>query len=175
MSNNLKVEASPGTDCVRSSRFHCTLYIVGDRTEPCGTPARIKDCQSESYVTIEGQWANLSWCQAPIWDPRQDFYYSQIVAGFLMWGALSGERAVCRLQLLLALASAVILGSDTLLPQIRVSPNLEGQVPVFTFPTNRTAQLHPHELGSLFVASYDSQGYGGDIRTRLHGASKRGS
>jgi hypothetical protein len=24
------------------------------------------------------------------------------------------------------------------------------------------------ELGSLFVASYDSKGYGGGIRTRLH-------
>jgi hypothetical protein len=26
----------------------------------------------------------------------------------------------------------------------------------------------PQALGSLFVASYDSQGYGGGIRTRLH-------
>jgi hypothetical protein len=32
------------------------------------------------------------------------------------------------------------------------------------------AQLYPQTLGSLFVASYDSQGYGGDIRTRLHTA-----
>jgi hypothetical protein len=30
------------------------------------------------------------------------------------------------------------------------------------------AQLYPQALGSLFVASYDSQGYGGGIRTRLH-------
>jgi hypothetical protein len=47
------------------------------------------------------------------------------------------------------------------------SPNLEGQVPVFISPRNRVAQLYPWELGSLFVASYDSQGYGGGIRTRL--------
>jgi hypothetical protein len=32
---------------------------------------------------------------------------------------------------------------------------------------NRVAQLYPQTLGSLFVASYDSQGYGGGIRTRL--------
>jgi hypothetical protein len=70
--------------------------------------------------------------------------------------------------LLLALASAVILGSDLLLPQIRDSPSLEGQVPVFISPRNRVAQLHPHALGFLFVASYDSQGYDGDIRTHLH-------
>jgi hypothetical protein len=54
------------------------------------------------------------------------------------------------------------------LPQIRDSPNLEGQVPVFISPSNRMAQLYPQALGSLFVASYDSQGYGGGIVTRLH-------
>jgi hypothetical protein len=82
---------------------------------------------------------------------------------------------VCRLQLLLDLASAVILRSESrgthehiLLSQIRDSPNLEGQVPVCISPRNRVARLYPQALGSLFVASYDSQGYGGGIRLRLH-------
>jgi hypothetical protein len=48
--------------------------------------------QSQSYVTTDGQSASLSWCQAPIWGPRLDFYYCQTVAGFIMWGALSEER-----------------------------------------------------------------------------------
>jgi hypothetical protein len=43
-------------------------------------------------------------------------------------------------------------------------PNLEGQVPVFISPRNM-ARLYSQALGSLFVASYDSQGYGGGIRT----------
>jgi hypothetical protein len=30
------------------------------------------------------------------------------------------------------------------------------------------AQLYPRALGSLFVTSYDSQGYGGGILTRHH-------
>jgi hypothetical protein len=51
--------------------------------------------------------------------------------------------------------------------QIRYSPNLEGQVPVFISPRNRVAQLYSQALGSLFIASYDSQGYGGGIRTRF--------
>jgi hypothetical protein len=38
----------------------------------------------------------------------------------------------------------------------------------FRSPRNRVAQLYPQASGSLFVASYDSQGYGGGIRTRLH-------
>jgi hypothetical protein len=48
-----------------------------------------------------------------------------------------------------------------LLPQIRHFLNLEGQVPVFMSSRNRVAQLYPQALGSLFVASYESQGYGG--------------
>jgi hypothetical protein len=54
-----------------------------------------------------------------------------------------------------------------LLSQIRDSPNLEGQVPVFISPRNRASRLYPQALGSLFVDSYDSQGYGGGTRTRL--------
>jgi hypothetical protein len=27
-------------------------------------------CQSQSYITTDGQSASLTWCQAPIWDPR---------------------------------------------------------------------------------------------------------
>jgi hypothetical protein len=80
----------------------------------------------------------------------------------------------CRLQLLLALASAVIFrsgsrGLTTTLYCLRFeTPNLEGQVPVFISPRNRMARLYPQALGSLFVASYGSQGYGEGIRPRLH-------
>jgi hypothetical protein len=70
--------------------------------------------------------------------------------------------------LLLVLASAVILESEShgtyyhiLLSHIRESSNLKGQVPVFISPRNRVAQF------SFFVASYYSQGYGGDIVTYL--------
>jgi hypothetical protein len=47
----------------------------------------------ESYVTTDGQSASLSWNKAPIWGLRPHFYYCQTVAGLLMWGALSDERA----------------------------------------------------------------------------------
>jgi hypothetical protein len=94
-------------------------------------------------------------------------------------GALSLTRErVCRLQLLLGLASEVILGSESrgtrdhiLLSQIRDSPNLKGQVPVFICSRDRVAHLYPKALGSIFVASYDSQGYGGGIRNCLYAGS----
>jgi hypothetical protein len=112
--------------------------------------------QNEIFITVRQ--LRVWWCGAPS----------------LMMGR------VCRLQLLLGLASAVTLGSESrgthdriLLSQIRDSPNLEGQVPVpvFIFPRNKVAHLYPQALGSLFVASYDSQGYGGGIRTRLQAKS----
>jgi hypothetical protein len=62
--------------------------------------------------------------------------------------------------LLLALSSAVVLRFES-------PPILEENVPVFISPRNGVAQLYPQALGSLFVASYDSKGYDGDIRGRL--------
>jgi hypothetical protein len=92
--------------------------------------------------------------------------YSPYVTSSLMRGWV-----LC-LQLPLVLASTVILGSKfrgihdhILLSQIRDSPNLEGQVPVFISPRNRLAQLYPQPMGSLFIASYDSRGYGLGIPT----------
>jgi hypothetical protein len=77
---------------------------------------------------------------------------------------------VCRLQLLLALASTVILRSEfrgthdhNLLSQIRDSPSLKGQVPLFISLMNRVAQLYPQAKGFLYLSSYDSQGYPGVI------------
>jgi hypothetical protein len=51
---------------------------------------------------------------------------------------------------------------------LRPTPNLEDQVSVFMSPSDRVAQLYREAPGSLFVAFYDSQGYGGGILTRLH-------
>jgi hypothetical protein len=82
---------------------------------------------------------------------------------------------VCSLQLLLVLASSFIPMSESrrthdhiLLSQIRDSPNLEDQVPVFISPRKRAVRLYHKTLGSFYVTSYGSQGYGGGIQTRLH-------
>jgi hypothetical protein len=81
---------------------------------------------------------------------------------------------VCPLQWLLVLARVVIRRSESrgthdhiLLSQIRDSAKLEGQVPVFISLRSRMARLFPQAVGSIFVAYYDSQGYGGGIRPRL--------
>jgi hypothetical protein len=58
---------------------------------------------------------------------------------------------------------------------LRPIPNLEDQVSVFMSPSDRVAQLYPQAPGYLFVAFYDSQGYGGGILIRLHTGSVRPS
>jgi hypothetical protein len=92
-----------------------------------------------------------------------------------MWGALSDKRtglsfttAAGPRQRSLSRVRVPWDSRPYLLPQIGDSPNLEGQVPVFISLRKRVAQLYPQALGSLSVASYDSQGYDGDIRPRLH-------
>jgi hypothetical protein len=72
----------------------------------------VESCRVESYVTTDGESASLSWNKAPIWGLRPDFYYYQTVT--VCWcGALClTRRRVCRSQLLMFLASAVILGSE---------------------------------------------------------------
>jgi hypothetical protein len=87
-----------------------------------------RQSQSQSYVTTYGQSASLSWCQAPNYGRSPDLYYCQAVVRLLLCGVVSDERTG-RLILLLAFASAIILGSeshrtqDHILPcQIRDSP-----------------------------------------------------
>jgi hypothetical protein len=48
------------------------------------------------------------------------------------------------------------------------TPNLEDQVSVFMYPSDRVSQLYLQAQSSLFVVFYDSQSYGGDILARLH-------
>jgi hypothetical protein len=95
--------------------------------------------ESESYVTTDGQSAGLSWNKALIWGLRPHFYYWQLRVCWCL--AFSQTRGlVCRLKLLLALTSAVILGSESLGTRLAT---------IFCCLRFET---------SLFVASYDSQG-----------------
>jgi hypothetical protein len=109
--------------------------------------------QSQSYVTTDGRSATLSWNTAPIWGLRTDLYYCQTVADLLIWGALSDERT--------GLSFTIAVGPrQRIHSRVRVSWDWRPYFTVFRFET------------SLFVASYDSQGYGGGIRPRLHTENK---
>jgi hypothetical protein len=127
--------------------------------------------QSQSYFTTD-----FVLERSPLRLTTSNFIFPLNTCGYSPYVISSLTRGrVCRLRLLLVLASAVILRSESggthdhiLLSQIWDSPNLEGQVPVFISPRDRMAQLYSQALGTLFVASHDSEGYGGGIRPRLH-------
>jgi hypothetical protein len=96
--------------------------------------ARLSSSGTQDQIFITVRQLGVCWCGVP----------------FLTRGW------VCRLQLLLALSRAVILGFEScrchdhiLLSQIWDCPSLEGQVPIFISPKNRVAQLYPQALGSF--------------------------
>jgi hypothetical protein len=103
-----------------------------------------KQSQSQNYVTTDGQSASVSWNIAPIWGLRPDFCYCQTLAGLLMRSALSLTRDNCSWP-----SSAQSFSGPTPVGLVTIIYSLR-------FAT------------SLFVASHDSQGYGGGIRLRLH-------
>jgi hypothetical protein len=82
-------------------------YVTTDGQSATNTQSRSQNC-----VTTDGQSASLSWNKPHIWGLRQDFYYSVTVAGLLMWALSLTRVRFYRLQLLLALASVVILWSE---------------------------------------------------------------
>jgi hypothetical protein len=132
--------------------------------------------QSQIYVTTDGQSASLSWCQAPIWGLRPYFYYCHTVADLLMCVTLSDERT----DLSFTIAAGPRKHSHS---RVRVPPDSwpyftlsdsrlsqpVGPSPRIYIFRNKEAQLYtPQTLGSLVAASYDSQGYGAGIQTRLN-------
>jgi hypothetical protein len=124
----------------------------------------ISTAESESYVTTYGQSASLSWNKALIWGLRPDLDYCQTVV--VCWcGAFSLTRGrVCRLQLLLVLASAVksrpyFTVSDLGLPFS--SPHTTCRVTVEVFDPASTQVFCRIELS--WVLYYDRRSAGQSI------------
>jgi hypothetical protein len=97
----------------------------------------------ESYITTDGQSANLSWNKAPVWGLQPYFYCCQTVAVLLMWDALSLWRED---------RSVVYNCFWPSPPQSFSGPSPVGLATIFYCFKFET---------SLIVASYDSQGHGG--------------
>jgi hypothetical protein len=81
----------PSASCTQTLSFRtaCRLFLQLNWTPP---PLAHNTARLKSYVTTDGQSASMSWCEAPIWDLRPDFFFCLTVAVLLMWGALSDER-----------------------------------------------------------------------------------
>jgi hypothetical protein len=105
----------------------------------------------------------------PSWS---DVYYCQAIAVCWLWTPSLTRGRFRRLEILLALSSAVRVPAynHILLFHIQDSPNLQGHVLVFTFPRTQSSLAIPQSSGFpyIIVASYDSQSYCKSILTSLH-------
>jgi hypothetical protein len=103
------------------------------------------------FFAADGQSASLSWYRTPISCPYPGSNYCQTFAVFFCWAPSLTRGLVCNLlvQVMLELTSSVPVGSKS----HRILNHI---------------LLSHLKLGSLFVASYDSHGYGGGIPSRLH-------
>jgi hypothetical protein len=138
------------------------------------TPKFVKKQPKSDLLYNRRSTASQSWRQAH-WDPGPEFLFSNWTLASLC-NILSDERTGLSFTVAAVIIASQSHGTDDhiLLSQMRVSPNLEGQVPIFTSPPGTGgALLHLQALDSLFVASYDSQGYGGCTRPWGHKGSDR--
>jgi hypothetical protein len=90
-------------------------------------------------------------------------FYHIIVKTVLFEPYPSLEDSVRLHPVFTSLDFAIIIFYTARSSALRPTSNLEDQVPVFMFPSDRVAQLYPQAPGSLFVALYYSQGYGEGI------------
>jgi hypothetical protein len=140
-------------------------------------PFQLPILQCQRYFTTSDLLPiSMVFATSPLRPTIRIFIFQLNTCGYSAYITSSPTRGwVCCLQLLLVLASAVLLRSQSsgthdrnLLSQIRDSPNMEGQIPVFISTRNNVARLYPQALASLYVTSYDSQGYGRGMRLRFH-------
>jgi hypothetical protein len=104
------------------------------------------ESHSESHVTTDGQSASLSCNKAPIWDLGPDFYYCQMVAGLLVWGALSDERT--GLSFTIAAGPRQRSHSRVRVPYFIVS---DSRLPFLLPPTTRRATVEVFDPASTRV------------------------
>jgi hypothetical protein len=103
-------------------------------------------------------------------ETHEQYFFKLNTCGYSPYVTSSLTRGwICRLQLLLALASAVVLESDSrgahghILLSYSRRPQPGGPGPRIYFPPEQGGPVILQALGSFFVASYYSQGYGGGI------------
>jgi hypothetical protein len=154
----------------RVARFFCQsqCYITTDGQSASLFWYKASMCQSQSYFTTDGlPPISSSWHRAPC-ESRPDFFFQLNTCSYIPYVTSSDER----MGLLFTIAAGP---RQRIHSQVRVPqhswphftlwdsklPQPGAQVPVFISPRNRVAQLYPQALGSLFDPFYDAQGYDG--------------
>jgi hypothetical protein len=102
---------SPGNGFQRRAFLSFRVHVL---TMWRMSPNWLNSSQSQSHIAIDGQSVSKSWCRALSWGSWSDIYYC-LIDTVCSSGAPSLTRGrICLLNMLLALASAVFLGSESL-------------------------------------------------------------
>jgi hypothetical protein len=93
---------------------------------------------------------------------------SEIRGLIIYWAPYLTRGRVCNLQC----NHSIVRAAQNTKPYFTVSsetpPTWRARFPYLYPLKNRVAQLYPRALGSLYISSYDSQGYGEGILTLLY-------
>jgi hypothetical protein len=144
--NVLQASTACYTDSFTSSKVHYRVH----KNPPHNSDLSYR---SRSYFTIDGQSVNMSRYRAPLWNlwPDNTFYWN--VAAWKLWSCICGAPSLPRGRVLIW--SAICQWSESRRTH------------------NHTLLSHLRLLGSLSVASYDSQGLRWKYSYPLpHGSSK---
>jgi hypothetical protein len=125
-------------------------------------------------LPVSSPWWQGPWVSRPaIFFQLNTCFHSPYVTSSLMRGW------VCCLQLLLALASAVIFRSESrglmttfCCLKFETPQTWRIRFPYLYPPGTGWPSYTPQALGSLFITSYNSQGYNGGIRPCIHMGSQ---
>jgi hypothetical protein len=95
--------------------FHRLLQLAGLRWRySTRTPHEMltnPQSQSQSHNATDGQSVSQSWCRAQSGAHDQDIYYCLTVTVLFLWGALSDERAVCLLSVIVCSSKSFVIMS----------------------------------------------------------------
>jgi hypothetical protein len=140
-----------------------------------------RERESHSYLRLRFTANQFVLATSPLRPKSRIFIFQLNTCGYSPYATSTLTRGwVCRLQLLLVLASAVILRSEyrgthdhILLSQIRHSPNLEGQIPVFISLRNRVPFSSPPATSRATVEVFDPASKRDNALKSLHGSLYR--
>jgi hypothetical protein len=140
------------TTCQNTYIFYCGLNLCTPLKAVSSQTAELPSKVSYIYITTDGQSASLSWCHAPVWDPRTNFLISLIIFRQLRvcwcWAPSLTRSRVRSFQLLLGIANTVFLGSESHGTHEHILFSIFETPPTWR-ARNRVAQLYPRALGSL--------------------------
>jgi hypothetical protein len=124
--------------------------------------------EGRSYFTTDGQSVIMSWYQAPLWNLRPHIItvgmFLSEICGLVSVGRFLWQDGSVICSVITQWSESLKTRNHTLLSHLRL-PQPGGSGSHIYTPQEQVSQLYLLALGSVYIISYDSQGYCGGILT----------